>query len=102
MTMAPPATNLGANSLEAAGPSGEEGDVHTRDIGGGRVLHHHRIAPERKPTAGRTGGGEQPQVIDGEFPIFENRPHHRPDLAGSSEDCHTHGASLGVRLGTEP
>ena len=94
MTTAPAAANRGASSVEAVGADREQGEVEPGDVGGGGVLDHHLAAPEGDAATRRPGRGEQPEVVDGERPLLEDRPHDRPDLAGGSDDCHTHGAPV--------
>ena len=91
MTIAPAAAKRGASSRDDGAPDGEEGQLEAGQVRGGGVLHRHLAALPREGPAGRAGRGEEPDLVDGEGPLLQERPHHATDLAGGTNHTYAHG-----------
>ena len=91
ITIAPAAATFGANSRDIDRPRREQRQVEPGEVGGRGVLHDDLAVPPGERLAGRTGRGEEPDLVHREAALGEQRPHDAADLAGCSEYTNTHG-----------
>ncbi len=69
---------------------GEQHDVQAGVVGGGGVLDGDGGALEVDRGAGGAGGGEEPQLVDGEVPLGQDPEHDCADLTGGADDSDLH------------
>ena len=91
MTTAPASATLGASSFEVPLPAENSTMSRPAVVGGGRVLDRDLAVSATEGAARRAGGGEEPQLVDGELALGQHLPHDATDLAGGADDADPHG-----------
>ena len=95
MTMAPAAARRGASVRDEVAPVEQSAMSIPEKSAWPASSTSTSAVPPLDGRAGRPGRGEEPDLVEREGPLLEDRPHHRSDLAGCSDDGDRIGTSLG-------
>ena len=100
MTVAPRAAACGASSREASAPAENRAMSTPSNASRDGLADLVGLAVDRDGPAGRSPGGEQPQLPDGELALVQDLDHRPPDDAGGADD--RDGEGVGWHSGMAP